>query len=149
MTVAEELDLRRALEEGYQFQQEVHGDDLSRLEYLGDHIFEFITYDTEMGERFARRALEVCTAISNETTYDYIKDPERYNWYLVMVNMPFFTGRLNWGISIRGAWWDDRIALQTCGLCLDGKQLEDRIRFTRDQWRKFITSMLDFAEVKP
>ena len=149
MTVAEGLDLRRALEEGYRFQRGVHGDDFGRLEYLSDYIFNFITYDGEIGERFARRALEVCAAISNEANFDYIKDPERYSWYLLMVNMPFFAGKLDWGTSIRGAWWDDPITLQTCGLWLDGEQLADPIRFTRDQWRGFIAAMLDFAGVEP
>ena len=149
MTVAKGLDLRRALEEGYRFQQGVHGDDFGRLEYLSDYIFDFITYDGEMSEMLARHALEVCVAINNENSFEYIRDPERYRRYVVMANMPFFARRLNWGTSIRGAWWDEPITLQTCGLWLDGKQLADPIQFTQDQWRGFIAAMLDFAGVEP
>lgn len=97
-------DYRRMLEEGYGAIAST--EPIGRLEYLSDYIFNFTTYDGEMAELFACKALEVCAAISNRTTFDYIKDAEQYRWYLVMCNMPFFSDKLEWGTSIRGAWWD-------------------------------------------
>lgn len=112
---------------------------MSRLEYLSDYIFNFTTYDGEMAELFARRSLEVRAAISNSTTFDYIKDADQYRWYLVMCNMPFFADKLEWGTSIRGAWWGEpphrKIEFSSCGLFLDGEQLHETMEFTRDQWR--------------
>lgn len=56
-----------------------------------------------MSVLFARKAVEVCAAINDRQTFDYINDPNDYLWYLLMCNMPFFAERLECGISIRGA----------------------------------------------
>lgn len=149
-------DYRRMLEDGFAQTNNFGGDcPASRLEYLSDHIFDFTTYDGEMSELFARKALEVCAAISNRTTFYYIKDAENHRWFLVMCNMPFFSQRLNWGTSIRGAWWDtshpNAAEFNTCGLWLDGEQLA-ALSFSTDQWRELIAAVLAFGasqEPKP
>lgn len=81
--------------------------ELSKSEFLSGFVFDFVTYEEKFTELFAAKALEVCDAISQKKTFDYIADDERRQWYLLMVNMPFFAGRLSWGSSIRGAWWED------------------------------------------
>ena len=119
---------------------------LTRLAYLSDHIFDFTTYDSEIGEFLAIKALEVCAAISSKTTFDYIKDVENYRWYIVMVNMPFFMPRLEWGTSIRGAWWDHKEqALESCGLWRDDDQVLSA-RFTELEWLAFIEAMQQFVQ---
>ncbi len=142
-------DYPRALAEGY---ERTSGDDgeMSRLAYLCDYIFNLTTYDAGLSELLARRALEVCVAITNRTTFDYIKDPDLYIWYVMMCNMPFFEKRLNWGTSIRGAWWDTSApkasALDSCGLWLDGEQITDPIKFSTDQWVEFIAAVVAFSK---
>jgi len=125
----------------------------SRLEYLGDYIFNFTTYEGEYSELFAKKALEVCAAISGSKTFEYIKEPEGRLWYLLMVNMPFFEGKLSWGTSIHGAWWDkpvhSKIQFSSCGLFLDGEQLYEPMEFTRDQWREFIDAVVAFGIEEP
>jgi hypothetical protein len=117
----------------------------SRLAYLSDYIFDFTTYDDEMAEIFARKALEVCRAINDTKTFDYIEDPDNYRWYLLMVNMPFFAGRLNWGTSIRGAWWDHADqTLETCGIWRGDEQALS-LKFTRDEWMRFVADLIAFA----
>lgn len=142
---------RRMLEEGYEAIAST--DPIGRLEYLSDYIFNFTTYDGAMAELFANKAMEVCAAISDRTTFDYIKDAEQYRWYLVMVNMPFFADKLEWGTSIRGAWWGEpphkKIEFSSCGLFLDGEQLHETMEFTRDQWREFIAAVLAFGVEEP
>lgn len=139
-------DYVRMLNEGYEFN--AGSDQISRLEYLSDYIFDFTTYDSAMAELFATKALEVCQAISDRTTFDYIKEPDSYRWYLVMVNMPFFSGRLNWGTSIRGAWWDvsapNSITFSTCGLWSNGVQITE-LAFTTEKWNDFVVALLDFG----
>lgn len=49
----------------------------SRLEYLGDYIFDFTTYDGEMSVLFSRKAVEVCAAINNRLTFDHIAQKEK------------------------------------------------------------------------
>lgn len=127
----------------------------SRLEYLSENVFNFTTYDGEKSVLFARKAVEVCTAINNRLTFDYIKEPEQYQWYLLMCNMPFFADKLEWGTSIRGAWWGamhgKQIEFQSCGLWLGDEQLHQTINFSREEWEKFISAVIEFAapEMKP
>lgn len=119
----------------------------SRLAYLSESIFDFTTYDGAMDELFGGKAVEVCAAITDGKTFDYIKDPENYKWFLLMCNMPFFADRLNWGGSIRGAWWDahPHTEFQSCGLWDGDEQIADPIRFTEEEWKAFIRDIMEFA----
>ena len=119
---------------------------MSRLEFLAELIFDFTTYDLDAAELFASKALEVCSALSERKTFEYIEEPENYRWFLIMVNMPFFAGRLNWGTSIRGAWWDhDSQVLENSGLWEGDKQVLS-MRFTPDEWLRFVAAMIEFAK---
>lgn len=137
-------DYRRMLDEGFLNCQD---NQASRLEYLSDYIFDFTTYDSEMAELFASKAIEVCKAISGNTTFEYIKNKDNYPWYLLMCNIPFFANRIEWGTSIRGAWWDGGSAIQfdSCGLWLDGDQIIETITFNQNQWIGFIDAVVDFG----
>lgn len=119
----------------------------SRLAYLSDFIFDFTTYDDEMSELFATKALEVCSALNERKTFAYIEDPDNYRWYLLMCNMPFFHERLGWGTSIRGAWWHNDIEFNSSGLWLDGEQIVDDIKFTADEWKAFIAAAIEFSKL--
>lgn len=147
-------DYLRMLEEGHAETDAFEGQGrTSRLEYLADHVFNFATYESKYGELFSRRALEVCAAISAGRTFEYIKEPENRLWYLLMVNMPFFFDKLNWGTSIRGAWWDEppdkKIEFSSCGLFLDGRQLPETMEFARDQWHEFIDAVVAYGIDEP
>ena len=127
----------------------------SRLAFLSESIFDFTTYDSEKDEFFGRKAVEVCTAINDGKTFDFIKDADNYTWFLVMCNMPFFSERLEWGTSIRGAWWAGRpgkqIEFDSCGLWIGDEQLIDTLKFSADEWKRFIAAVIEFAhgEMKP
>lgn len=121
----------------------------NRLEYLSMHVFEFTTYDGDMDTFFARRAVETCKAITTRTIGDYIAAEESYRWFLAMCNMSFFEGRLDWGSSIRGAWWDHdatRYRLGGCGFYQDGEPILDVLTFSREEWVAFIEAVIEFAE---
>jgi len=122
--------------------------DVDKFEYLSENIFNFTTYDGDVSHLFGKKALEVCQAINDKNTFEYQKDPENYRWYLLMVNMPFFENRLEWGCSIRGAWWNIHGSLvfeiSSCGLYVDDEQLLD-ITFNAEQWDLFIKAMVEFA----
>jgi len=146
---------RRMLEEGFSAlrDENPNGTSQSRAAYLGDYIFDFTTYDDQKSEEFGIKALEVCRAISTRKTFEYIADTENYRWFLLMVNMPFFSRRLNWGTSVRGAWWDtstpNEIELDADALWLDGNQLTEPLKLSTEQWQEFINAMLDFANEQP
>jgi hypothetical protein len=79
----------------------------SKMEFVGNHIFDFTTYDSELDAKFAMRMFEVLIAIYTGTTFEYHgQSEEKYENYILMCNMPFLDGRLEWGTSIRGAWID-------------------------------------------
>jgi hypothetical protein len=79
----------------------------NKFQFLGNSIFNFTTYDGGVDELFAKKMLEVIDCIYNKKTFDYQNDKVNYINYLTMVNMPFMKGKLEWGTSIRGAWFDE------------------------------------------
>lgn len=123
----------------------------SRFEFLAESVFSFTTYDSGMSVLFGRKAVEVCTAINDRKTFDYQKDEEGYKWYLIMCNMPFFVGKLEWGTSLRGAWWDlngsKTFELSSCGLWENDEQILTPLEFNEEQWKDFVTAMAVFAAV--
>lgn len=144
------MDYKNLLEHSFAVEQEDGATaPESRLEYLSRNIFDFTTYDGSMDVLFARKAVEVCGAISAKTTFDYIKDQENYHWYLLMCNIPFFAERIEWGTSIRGAWWGaypgKPIELASCGLWDGYQQLTDTLRFSDEEWAQFIQAIVEFA----
>jgi hypothetical protein len=79
-------------------------------------------------------------------TNEYIESsPENYRWHIIMCNMPFFANRIEWGTSIRGAWWKPDITLTSCGLWEDDKQI-DTLEFSSDEWASFIHAVVHFSK---
>lgn len=107
----------------------------SPLQFLADDVFDFTTDDPCMSEFFAKKAVEVCKTITDRTTFDYIKDKEDYQWFLVMCNMPFFADKISYGVSIRGAWWEDNITYRGD-------------KFSLAQWEEFIRAVIEFSETE-
>ena len=96
------------LDEMYQYHTE-NGEEKSmdKLKFLGDYVFDFTTYDDNITRAFSGLMLEVIACILNKTTFEYqAKSENHYVNYLIMVNMPFLKDKLEWGSSIRGAWFD-------------------------------------------
>lgn len=79
----------------------------NKFEFIGSTIFDFTTDDGALDELLAKKMIEVVTVIINKTNYDYIKEEANYINYITMVNMPFLQGKLEYGTSIRGAWFDE------------------------------------------
>lgn len=131
----------------HSFQQErLEADELSRLEFLALHVFGFTTYDSGMDELLAARAVQVAEAINDRQTFEYIKARDSYENYIVMCQMPFFADRLEWGTSIRGAWWDTAgVTLDSCGLWQGGEQLKP-MTFDQASWMEFIRAVVAFAQ---
>ena len=140
------MDYLKLLEHSFEVEKEVmECPPESRLEYLGDHIFDFTTYDGSMSELFAVKAVEVCVAINDMRTFEYINDPENYKWYLLMCNMPFFVDKLEWGTSIMGAWWNYEIEYRSLGLWEGDQQLTEPMKFNQDEWKLFVAAIVEFA----
>lgn len=124
----------------------------TRLEYLATAVFGFITYERKQAEIITRKALEVAAAITNRTTFEYIENTDNRTWYLVMCNMPFFADKLEWGGSIRGAWWHPNtkkvFTLESYGFYdkdSDDEQICIQYFSDSDEWSRFIKAILAFA----
>jgi hypothetical protein len=119
-----------------------------RLEWLGGALFNFTTYDGSLDRKFATKAVEVCKAINEGDTFSYIdSNDENYLWFIIMCNMPFFEHRLNWGTSIRGAWFDP-YPLTTIALWEGDTQLLSPIIFTDEEWSQFMVAIEKFATLE-
>jgi hypothetical protein len=68
-------------------------------------VLGIVTYDGSMDEVIVRTMMPTLLAIGNKTTFELIEDPKQYAWFCITVNMPFLQQRLEWGTSIRGAWY--------------------------------------------
>lgn len=110
--------------------------EISRIEFLGEYIFDFDTYDSAVCEKFATEMLDTIRAIATGKTSEYQAD--NYLTYLTMVNMPFLKDKLEWGMYIQGAWF-----------CLDNpctvKNTYIVIQEGREDIRAFIEALLQFA----
>ncbi|HBO5586088.1 hypothetical protein FA071_04395 [Pseudomonas aeruginosa] len=137
----------KIFEESHQISDSFGCEIRSRLGYLASAIFGIGTYDSDMDELMAWRAIEVCKAISNRTTFDYIKDTENYRWYLIMCHLPFFADRIDWGGSIRGAWWSsyEGIRFESCDLYSGDAQMCDEIVFDEEGWDAFIKAVIEYG----
>lgn len=100
------IDYKQYLDDFYSETKDYEVPPISKLDFLGEYIFNFTTYDSKVSELFAKKMIEVIECIYNKTTFDYQKNENNYFNYLTMVNMPFLQGMLEWGTSIRGAWFD-------------------------------------------
>lgn len=102
------MDYKKELEKLYLEEKSISGcPPENRNQFLGSYIFDFTTYDNDLDEYFAKKMIEVINAILTQTTFDYIKDESNYLNYITMCNMPFLKNKLEWGASIRGAWFDN------------------------------------------
>jgi hypothetical protein len=100
-------DFKGILEKIYQEEKKYSICLSSRLDFIGETIFNFTTYDSDANEHFSLKMIEVIECIINKKTFEYQKEnKENYYNYLTMVNIPFLFNKLDWGGSIRGAWLD-------------------------------------------
>lgn len=138
----------KLLEKDYQNTIEFQMEDISKLEYLGSHVFGFTTYASDLDEEFATNMLEVLDCILYKNTFEYIES-NRLNYHR-MVNMPFLENCLSWGTSIRGAWFCvdlyydselDKYVPKSIRLDNPKVDLSDT-----ESLKSFIGAVLDFAE---
>jgi len=125
------------LNKNYKEQAEMGMELDSKMEYLGSVIFDFTTYDGEIDILFAEKMIPVLKAILERKTFEYqAENKEQYINYLTMVNMPFLTDKLEWGGSIRGAWFDDFTEYEIdCG----------RIEIKKQELTIFIKDLIDWV----
>lgn len=70
------------------------------------NIFNIITYDDKILETcFNFKIIPVLQAIATKQNSSFIDQPHRYLDYVMVINLGDIINLLNWGTSIRGAWF--------------------------------------------
>ena len=129
----------KVLDENYKFwkESEFGVPPESKMEYIGHVIFNFTTYSNSIDELFAALMMPVIRCILEKKTFEYQEDRSQYINYLHMVNMPFLVNKLEWGTSIRGAWFDDYQEYEIdCG----------RIIIEKQELSIFIADLIEWSE---
>ena len=78
----------------------------TKYEWAASEIFDLVTYDGSIDESFVKNIIEVCKVILEKKTYEYIKDEKNYITYLLVCQLLNHNNWINWGTSIRGAWFE-------------------------------------------
>src|ERR1700742_4971988 len=101
------IDYKEALQKDYDETRDYDSIETppTKVVWLSTWIFNFDTYDEKVAQLFGSQMIDTIESLLNRTTYEYIKNSEIT--FITMVNMPFLKGKLEWGVSIRGAWIDE------------------------------------------
>ena len=79
----------------------------NKYEWAASHIFNLATYDGKLDEKFVKLILEVCEVILENKNFDYIEDETNYFTFIAVCQRLNSLGWIDWGTSIRGAWFND------------------------------------------
>lgn len=79
----------------------------TKYEWAASEVFDLTTYDGDLDKLFVKKIIEVLNVIFDRTTYDYIKDETNYITYILVCQLLEKFNWINWGTSIRGAWFDE------------------------------------------
>lgn len=138
------IDFARVLEESFLIPDGSGYFYATRIQFLAREVFNLTTYESDFDELIGQEIFDVCMAITHKRNFDFVKDDEARGKYLRCVNMQFFKNRLDWGTSIRSAWWSHGgQVLETCGL-MDGQFQILKIEFTGDEWEAFMVTLEAF-----
>lgn len=77
----------------------------SKYEWAAGHIFTLSTYDGALDELFVKKIIEVCKVILGKQNFEYIKNEENYITYILVCQLLNNLKWIEWGTSIRGAWF--------------------------------------------
>ena len=122
------MNYKEQLQARYESEKE-HQDSFSIVEFISGSVFNFTTYDENVDLILCKKMFKVLECILHRDTFNYIDSNEdSYLNYITMVNMPFLTGRLNWGTSIRGAWFDSDEYIIVCDITVKIGEFEQFIK---------------------
>lgn len=80
----------------------------SKYEWAASEIFGLATYDGDLDKLFVERICDVCKYIAAGKTFEFINmSEENYITFILVCQVLYKKNWINWGTSIRGAWFDD------------------------------------------
>lgn len=80
----------------------------NKYDWCAKYVFMLLTYDEELAEIFIKKIFEVCKAILEKRNFSFFKDnDEKYREYIIVCQLLCRLNWINWGTSIRGAWFEE------------------------------------------
>jgi hypothetical protein len=113
-----------------------------RCIFLSSAIVGLTTYDSDLDLKFGKMILDSMVQIYNRTIFEYIEDEGNYEKYIMSCNL--IEDWLEWGSSIRGAWfiYDEKI---------EPSEFLSNIGYDKDHLNiseEFIKWFIDFLQCK-
>jgi hypothetical protein len=78
----------------------------TKYEWAASSIFNLTTYDAGLDEVFVKAIIEVCKVILERKNFEYIRNKDNYAKYILVCQMLERFEWIDWGTSIRGAWFE-------------------------------------------
>lgn len=78
-----------------------------KLIFLAEILFGIETDDSTLSLKFGKDILEVINVIKKGLNFDYIKSEDNYKKYIIVANILSKLDWIEWGTSIRGAWFNE------------------------------------------
>lgn len=140
----------------YEEERTWYDDEWTKYEWAARKIFNLTTYDAGLDEAFVKTIVEVCKVILERRNFEYIRNKDNYVIYIIVCQLLNRFGWINWGTSIRGAWfestnsqnWDtdttthSKDILEELYWCnADDQHRIDSVPFTEDNLRALIEFM--------
>lgn len=101
------MDVIELYRKEYAFETEVIQKGSTKYTWAATQVFELTTYDRSLEELFVKKIIEVCKAILEGRTFEYIRDESRYVTYILVCQLLEHLNWIEWGTSIRGAWFEE------------------------------------------
>lgn len=112
-------------------------------EWAASYIFGLSTYDGELDEHFVKIIIDVCKTIDSRNTFKMIEQSDVYYIaYIIVCQLLKHKNWIDWGTSIRGAWFD--YGNRDAEPIYDGGGILPDVPFTKDNF----ATLIDFVEEK-
>ena len=79
----------------------------SKYEWVCECVFNLSPYDSGIAKKWGKRIIDVCKAILEGRTFEYIEQEGNYEPYLLVCQLLDKNDLIEWGTSIRGAWFNN------------------------------------------
>lgn len=124
--------------------------ELDKYEWAARDVFDLFTCDGGLDKTFVKTILDVCRVILEQNNYEYISNEESYIKYILVCQLLRRFGWINWGTSIRGAWFENMRYMNTRPKDIiealtwcesDGEHRIAHVEFTPDNLRALLEFM--------
>jgi hypothetical protein len=129
---------KEIFEKDYQLTRELL-EDSDIYNWAADNIFDLTTYDDELDRLFVQVIVDVCKVILARKTFEFIEDEALYVTYIVVCQLLDRKGWINWGTSIRGAWFEEGGNAKPI---YDGYGHEEDVPYTKEN----LIALIEFIE---